>query len=284
MYSQSITRAHRTAFVLLIDGSGSMAEEILFRGSFHTKAEALATITNELIFELIERARRTDGVRDYYDIGIWSYSGDEEVHSLLPDGNKMLSVAELAQLPVRIRRRTIDVTLPNGEPALREVEIPTWVEPTAAGLTPMIEALRTARDELALWIAREEHHESFPPILINITDGEATDGSDEELQSVASQIRALHTQDGNVLMMNIHIGHAPTRSIFLPNEEEGATLEGRAKQLYKASSTLPESFTEAVRVAKGGYGLPPFRAMGYNVSLGELVAMLNIGSISVKTE
>ena len=49
MYSQSITRAHRTAFILLIDGSGSMAEELLFRGRTQSKAEAVATITNELI-------------------------------------------------------------------------------------------------------------------------------------------------------------------------------------------------------------------------------------------
>lgn len=61
MYTQSITRSHRTAFVLLIDGSGSMAEEILFRGKRTTKAEAVASITNGLLFELIERARRNDG-------------------------------------------------------------------------------------------------------------------------------------------------------------------------------------------------------------------------------
>lgn len=57
MYTQSITRRHRTAFLLAIDGSGSMAEEIRFRGRTSTKAEAVAAIANELLFELIERAR-----------------------------------------------------------------------------------------------------------------------------------------------------------------------------------------------------------------------------------
>lgn len=55
MYTQSITRRHRTAFLLAIDGSGSMAEEIRFRGLTSTKAEAVAAIANELLFELIER-------------------------------------------------------------------------------------------------------------------------------------------------------------------------------------------------------------------------------------
>jgi urease gamma subunit len=77
MYTQSITRAHRTAFILLIDGSGSMAEEVLFRGKLISKAEAVATITNELIFELMERARRAEGVRDYYDIAVLGYHGDD---------------------------------------------------------------------------------------------------------------------------------------------------------------------------------------------------------------
>ena len=42
MYTQSITRNHRTAFILAIDCSGSMAESILFRGLRLTKAEAAA--------------------------------------------------------------------------------------------------------------------------------------------------------------------------------------------------------------------------------------------------
>lgn len=74
MYIQSITRTHRTAFIFVIDGSGSMAEKIRFRGRLMTKADAVATITNGMLFELIERARRSDGVRDYYDIAVLGYS------------------------------------------------------------------------------------------------------------------------------------------------------------------------------------------------------------------
>ena len=96
MYTQSITRTHRTAIILAIDGSGSMAEKIRFRNRQMTKAEAVATITNGMLFELIERARRSDGVRDYYDIAVIGYSGDDEVYSLLPGGRELISVAELA--------------------------------------------------------------------------------------------------------------------------------------------------------------------------------------------
>ena len=53
MYTQSITRTHRTAIILAIDGSGSMAEKIRFRNRQMTKAKAVATITNGMLFELI---------------------------------------------------------------------------------------------------------------------------------------------------------------------------------------------------------------------------------------
>ena len=133
MYSQSVTRNHRTAFVLMIDESGSMAEEISFRGIRTSKAKAVAIITNELLFELIERARRTEGIRDYYDIAILGYSGEDEVRSLLPDEAEMISVEELAALPVRMVQQTIDLHLPDGSIALREIQTPEWIAPKAVG-------------------------------------------------------------------------------------------------------------------------------------------------------
>ena len=44
MYTQSITRSHRTAFILAIDQSGSMAEKLLFRGRQTTKADRKSVV------------------------------------------------------------------------------------------------------------------------------------------------------------------------------------------------------------------------------------------------
>ena len=145
MYTQSITRTHRTAFILLIDGSGSMSEEILFRGRRTTKAEAVASITNALLFELIERARRNDGVRDYYDIAVLTYSGNDEVYSLLPDNREMISVAELAAREVTMRRDVIECRLPDGSTSPREIPTPARVFPEPAGQPPMPPALARAQ-------------------------------------------------------------------------------------------------------------------------------------------
>lgn len=285
MYRQSITRAHRTAFILLIDGSGSMAEEVLFRGNMLSKAEAVATITNELIFELIERARRSEGIRDYYDIAVLSYHGDDEVDSLLPCDEPLISIARLATLPVLWRQELLDMRQPDGTVAQRIFRTPQWIAPQASGQTPMLEALREARDLLRSWTSRVEHADSFPPVVFNITDGEATDGTAEELRGVAEEIRSLTTADGPVLLINIHIAPAlEGQACCFPTEAEYANLPHLARQLYEASSPMPDCFNEAIHSIKGFGAQPPFRGMSFNASVTDVMAMLDIGSISVKTE
>ena len=285
MYIQSITRTRRTAFIFTIDCSGSMAEKIRFRGRQMTKADAVASITNGMLFELIERARRSDGVRNYYDIAVLGYSGDDEVYSLLPGGREVISVAELAAEEPPLKTEVVEYRLPDGSNALREISTPAWVEPEAAGQTPMCEALRRVRDIAAAWCADPAHAESFPPIVFNITAGEATDGDNSELCAVAEQIKSLRTADGNVLLVNIHIAAGDTpRTVFFPSAEEAGYPNRYAAVLYDCSSPMPEVFNEAIREAKGPGALPPFRGMSYNASAEQLITMLNIGSISVKTE
>ncbi len=285
MYTRSITRTHRTAFLVAIDGSGSMAEEIRFRGRSTTKAEAVAAVANELLFELIERARRDDGVRDYYDIALVGYGGDDEVRSLLPGGEELLSVARLAERQPVLRTETVEHRLPDGRIALREITTPCWIGPRAAGQTPMCEALRRCRDLAAAWCARRENAQSFPPVVFNITDGEATDCDDGELRAVAAQIRALGTADGNVLLVNIHLAaDEQGRTAFFPAADERPDGNRHARLLYDCASEMPAVFDEAIRAEKGPGALPPFRGMSYNASAAQLLTMLNIGSISIKTE
>lgn len=285
MYTQSITRNHRTAFMLLIDASGSMSEETTYGGRRMTKAQAVTSITNALLFELIERARRDDGVRNYYDIAVFGYSGDDEVCSLLPDGRESLTISELAACKATMHTEVFPCRLPNGDISLRELPSPQWIATKAAGQTPMCEALRRARDFVAAWCADPTHAESFPPVVFNITDGEATDCEDDELLAVSDQIKALRTADGPVLLINIHISNCDdSRTIFFPSADEADYPNRYASLLYEYSSEMPRVFDDAIREAKGPGALPPFRGMSFNASAAELVAMLNIGSISIKTE
>lgn len=285
MYSQPITRLHRTAFAVMIDRSGSMAEELDFCGRRMSKAEAVAEVANGLLFELIQRATRTDGVRDYYDIAVVGYDGDG-VHSLLSDRNWFLSVSELASRPTPSRTLTVERTLPSGERTLHDVTTPCWVLPAAQGTTPMYEALCCVCELIGTWCADPAHAESFPPVVFNITDGEASDGDEQDLNDICRRIRREATADGNVFMIHVHIATAPdTGSLFFPTEEELLSCGSRyARLLYDCSSAMPDLFNGAIRDLKGPGARPPFRGMSFNASIAELISALNIGSISVKIQ
>ena len=88
-----------------------------------------------------------------------------------------------------------------------------------------------------------------------------------------------------MLLITIHIAAGDAgRHVFFPEAHEANYTNRYAALLYDCSSEMPAVFNEAIREAKGPGAVPPFRGMSYNASAAQLVTMLNIGSISVKTE
>lgn len=280
MYTHEITRSNRTAFLIAIDQSCSMQESVIVRSRRMTKAEAVAVITDRLIDELIMRARREEGVRNYYDIAVIGY-GDDEVRPLLGDTLDFVPVTVLASREVGNRTLQFERLLPSGERSMAHETITEWIAPHAAGSTPMYEALTTAASLVERWCAEPQNAESFPPIIFNITDGEATDCDDRQLREAAARVRAVATADGNVLLVNVHISTDTTqRAVVFPRMDEIGRDNRHARLLAEISSAVPEAMEEAVRGYRNDFALPPFVAMSYNASITEAVAILDIGSRS----
>lgn len=280
MYTQEITRRHRTAFVIMLDRSASMQGRVRFGRMMMTKADAVAFTANALVTELVDRSRRTDGVRDYYDIAVVGYGGDG-VELLLSD-NGFSSISELARRAPRISRMAVEEIMPDGTAAMVEHSREQWVESHAEGTTPMYEAMLRVRDMLQEWCAREQNRESFPPVVINITDGEASDCTDAELLDICSQVRAISTEDGQVLLLNVHITSSDTLpSIIFPMADELLPASRHARTLAECSSLMPEAFSEAIHSLKGAGAVPPYYGMGYNTTIVELLSIINIGSRSI---
>ena len=280
MYSQGITRLHRTAFVIAIDLSGSMAEPIKVGGVRKTKAEWVCDTANALLFELVERARRSDGIHDYYDVAVIGYSGDG-VMPLLGE-EWFQSITQIERIPHAHKVHVHKRTAPDGKPVLLKMERPAWIEPKAQGQTPMYEALCEIYAHLTEWIKDPRHRESFPPIVFNITDGEASDCDREALLDIASQIRSLRTAEGEVLLVNIHISsNTLVPSCTFPASSEELAGNRYATLLYEASSPMPSHFEPLICEMKQHWAKGPFRGMSYNTSIHELALMLNIGSISI---
>ena len=148
MYSQEITRRHRAAIVLMLDRSASMQGRVRFGRMMTTKAEAVAMTANMLITELIDRCRRTDALRNYFDVAVVGYGNDCVEQLLSEDG--FVSVEALARRTPRMGRVAFEEELPDGTAAMVEHSRPCWVDINAEGnssskATRPIRGVRRAR-------------------------------------------------------------------------------------------------------------------------------------------
>ena len=281
MYQQEITRKHRTAFILAIDQSQSMMRMVNFRGRTITKAAAVAYISDNIINELMLRAHRDDGIRDYYDIAVLGYS-DNEVYPLIDKHRLFIPISELSNYKPQMTKIGMDYVLPDGSKSLRIEEWPSWIKVQANGNTPMYDALLQIRDMVTEWCNKPQNADSFPPIVFNITDGVGSNCSQQDLLSISEQIRSIGTSDGKVLLINIHMASDDnSNAVIFPSDSDIDESNHRMKLLAECSSIMPEAFNGLIRAQRGDCATPPFHAMSYNASLTEVITILNIGSRSI---
>ena len=77
-YSVEISRANPTAFLFLIDQSGSMADAISWwrkREQHGGKRMSMADAINRFLQELAIKCEGEEGVRDYFHVGVIGYGG-----------------------------------------------------------------------------------------------------------------------------------------------------------------------------------------------------------------
>ena len=277
-YTASITRKTPTAFIFLLDQSGSMNELTVFDSIRQTKAEALSTATNLLLDELLDRSHRCNGINDYYHIAILGYSG-EGVHDIL---NGFATPSQLEQYSIPTLSVMRDRRLPNGTTITTTTRHRQWVKPVATGMTPMYEVLNRALVLADNFCSQEQFRQCYPPTIFNITDGEATDATDSQLLGIAQQIRNIGTTDGSVILANMNLSKSDGEcSILFPSSAEELPQERYARLLYEMSSTMPERCHNDIMHLRPDIVSGPFRAMSYNATISDIVAMLNIGTISL---
>lgn len=232
-YSAEISRSNPTALIFLIDQSGSMDDNMPSAG--RSKAQQVADVLNRTIATLITRCTRSEGTRDYFEIGVIAYGAHGAYngfqgplsHSIIHP----ISLIEASPLRIEDRRKKLD----DGAGGIIEqtIKFPVWFEPRASGATPMCEAIRATAVELATWC--DNHPGSYPPTILHITDGESSDGDPENL---ALQLQQIHTNDGQVLMFNLHVSAQEKRPIEFPDTDVSLP-DNYAKTLFRMSSPLP---------------------------------------------
>jgi hypothetical protein len=255
-YEAEITRDNPGCFLFLIDQSGSMADRIADKHGGKTKAQGVADAINDLLNDLVIRCTTPGGVRDYFDVGVIGY-GEKVGPAFTGDliDRDLVPLSEVAKY--------------NPDSTSTERVGPRWFGPVANGDTLMCAALKRAYDVLRDWVRR--HPASYPPIVINITDGDARDGNPTE---PAHHLATLSTKDGNVLVFNCDISAKKGKPIVFPIDAKDLPAYG--PRLFLMSSVLPPQFREAARDL--GYDVgDDTRGFAFNAELTDLVNFLDVG-------
>jgi len=136
----------------------------------------------------------------------------------------------------------------------------------------MTKAFQAPIKALEQWVM--SHPNNFPPIVINLTDGAYTDGNPA---NAASELKNLHTTDGNLLLFNCHISDQAINPIQFPSDNQAAVLSGFAEELFQMSSLLPSPMLPQAR-AKINTIEAGARGYAFNADLNAMVDFFEIGT------
>lgn len=274
MYSVVPNRSNPMAILFVVDQSGSMEDKMPKSG--RTKAVQVADVINKMLSELITKARRENEVRHYYDVGVIGYGGNRVYNALKGSLETQIlnPIGTINDNPLRVEKRMNTAVTATGD----LIEIPEnfsiWFDPVAYGGTPMNAALQLAAETIAPWC--DAHPNSFPPVVIHITDGEY---NDSDPSNTAEGIRSFTTKDGNVLLCNLHISSDAAESIAFP-DSESALPNVFSKTLFRMSSIIPESMHRNVKdiLGDGARLSPQTRFFTFNGNEVDVVKFLRVGT------
>ncbi len=271
-YTAEISRNNPTCFLFLIDQSGSMDEQLGGQYSNMKKADAVADAMNKLLQNLALKCAKAEGIRDYFHVGVIGYGVGVGPAFVGPhQGKELVPISEIGTMPSRVEDRPQKI--PDGAGGLVEqtVKFPTWFDPVADGGTPMCQALRRANQIISTWL--NNHPDCHPPIIINISDGQPTDG-DPTLD--AESLKNLSSSDGNALLLNLHLSSQDSQPIEFPDSEE-ILPDQHARLLFNMSSILPEKMQ--VEAQNEGFNVSDrSRGFIFNSDIVKVIQFLDIGT------
>ena len=270
-YSAEISRVNPTCFVFLVDQSASMNDPI-GGDTPQRKADVVADAINRLLTELSVKCAKEEGVRDYFHVAVIGYgSSVGSAYAGALAGRDLVPLSEVADNPARVEERVKKV--PDGAGGLVETttRFPVWMDPVANAGTPMGRALQYAESIVSKWLV--DHPGCFPPIVLNLTDGEATDGDPD---GPASGIRAHASADGAALLFNLHVSAGDAEPVTFPDTDSNLP-DAYSKTLFGMSSVLPTDM-RSYAATQGFSVSDATRGFVYNADIASIVQFLDIGT------
>lgn len=279
-YTAQITRNTPTAFIFLIDQSVSMRKYTTLYGEEMPMAEAVARIVNHQLNELVLRCIKGSETRDYYDIAIIGYG--ENAYSGWKgelEGRDFVKPSELKEHPYKKITTKKETRTRKGVKVV-EIEEVQWIEAEATeGWTRVHHAFEKAKGLLDEWMEKHHDKDCYPPTIINITDGEFNGATKEYVLQQANELKSMFTNDGNVILFNIHISANKAVCVTCPASKDEVSFSSLATTMYEMSSLLPMRYSDRIADLRGD-GTPNNRytAMSINADMSTLIQLMDIGT------
>ena len=279
-YTAQITRNTPTAFIFLVDHSVSMQQMTSLFGEEMTMAEAAARIVNNQINELVLRCVKMGDTRHYYDIAVVGYG--EGAYSGWQgelEGRNWVTPEELKNHPYTKIVTRKEIRTRKGV-QVKEVEQVQWVTARHDGhWTHYHEAFDYAKDLLADWMIDHHEKDCYPPTVIHITDGVFNHASKEEVMQKANELKSMFTNDGNVILFNIHFtDDLDADSVACPIAKAELGGDSYAEALFEMSSLLPERYNPDIARCLNDNRPGRHVAMGMNADATTLIKLMDIGT------
>lgn len=282
-YTQTWSGTRPGCLIFLLDQSGSMADPfgMAQAGAGRRKCDMVATVFNGFLNELIvtNTVAQKDGtteVRPRAEVAVIGYEGIsvEPILEGVLEGKSFVSLPDLQMNPLDIelrKRLEIDDT---GQEIKITVPFPVWVKPRAGGGTPMCAALRLARDLARQWAS--EHPDNYPPVIVNVTDGVASDG---EPEAIVEEISQIATADGHALLFTVHVTDINSAPVSYPASRGELPNDRYAHKLFELSSLIPETSRNLLQSLVGRPILPGARGLIFNGDAASVRQMFVFASV-----
>ena len=257
-----MSRANPGLMVFLVDCSASMTFPLLHSANDKNKSiskfQAAATILDSVLFQCTTKCASEDKYKDYVDFVILGY-GDNVFSPI--------SKISVSEYPISVNKldSSYESVEEFSEEELDETNSPIkWInqDMPLGGITSMRAGFAMAKKLIQDWA--KKHPDSYPPVLLNVSDGMANDlpiinvdGEDAfdvaPLIELCNDIKKIQTNDGNTVIGNIHLSDGKIMNVKFPvsiDEVQELELES-AETLFEMTSTVPAPWLEKAQ----GFGL-----------------------------
>jgi uncharacterized protein YegL len=275
-YQKQVGTPHPGLFIILIDQSGSMSAAF---ENGKSRAEVAALAVNRCIQSILQRCKVMEQTKDRCFVVVIGYGAPTVNPKAAGQSAYLLvggKISEVEKQMIRTDVKKIKSKVSDGAGGLMDgekvINLDIWVEPCVEGNTPMGEAFMKAEEFASKWVL--EHPDNFPPVVINVTDGEPNDPGAAE--KAARALMNVATSDGNLLLFTAHISDGQGKMV-LPGSES-AIPSPLGKLMFRLSSEIPASMIDLAKKAGFEDARTGSRGLIINGEAGDMIQLIDFGS------